>query len=324
MPFCRRLLWFQKGTRVFRSTGQNYVVIESNAAHPKCLYSSTRALVQSWEEDNKKQTMITHDTITGSRLELLSKTLGSLYDPKALPPAWHHVYFPPQSQEEDLALDGYEREFFPPKPFSQRLWGGAGFKWNVANPLKVGDKIEMKTKLAKVDFKEGKHGESAIVWLNKDIYNHQGWSMREQRCLVYLCEQIKPASSSNGITMNKTPDFSSSLVPSSILLFRYSALTFNSHKIHYDHVYATEIEKHPACLVHGPLSGTLLLELLRNHKLSKEQLDSFEYRCLAPLYVNRQLNMWGRKIPHSNKYEVWITNDQGYLAVKGTATYKTV
>ncbi|CAO3703687.1 unnamed protein product [Rhizopus stolonifer] len=125
------------------------------------------------------------------------------------------------------------------------MWAGASFDWNLDNPLVVNNQIEMKTGLDRVQLKEGRRGESAMVWLNKDIYNRSGWSMREQRCLVYHSEQTQETVSTNGIKMKRIPDFSMTFVPSSILLFRYSALTFNSHRIHYDHQYATEIEKHP-------------------------------------------------------------------------------
>lgn len=118
-------------------------------------------------------------------------------------------------------------------------------------------------------------------------------------------------------------------------MFRYSALTFNSHQIHFDHEYATKVENHPgknkllfshnlflsillACLVHGPLSGTLLLDLLRNQMTNK--IKSFEYKCLTPLYVNKPLTLSGRKSNDPDRYELWITNHLGHLAVKGSAT----
>ncbi|KAG1465338.1 hypothetical protein G6F46_003751 [Rhizopus delemar] len=280
---------------------------------------------QYWETETKKIKITTHDKITGSRLDLLANTLPSkpFLDLKApLAPAWHHVYFPPRTQEDDLAEDGYEREFFPPKPFSQRMWAGASFRWSKTNPLMVGDQVTMETYLDRVEVGEGRLGESVKVWLNKEIFNQTGWSMLEQRCLVYHQQQIKPSIIQKGIRVNRKPDFSMSLVPSSILLFRYSALTFNSHKIHFDHQYATQIEKHPACLVHGPLSGTLLLELLGKELIKEEHIGSFEYKCLAPLYVNHQINLCGRKLQNrkgNDGYELWITNEKGYLAVKGLA-----
>ncbi|CEI91312.1 hypothetical protein RMCBS344292_05609 [Rhizopus microsporus] len=296
-----------------------------NLRHIRHYSSTLDQLVEEWQTRTKQLVITTHDIITGSRLNLLANTLptahvdyGNSEWPKhgtVLPPGWHHVYFPPRTQERDLAADGYEREFFPPKPFCQRMWAGASFQWNTKNPLKVGDEITMRTYLDRAEVRMGRLGQSAMVWINKDIDNQLGFSMREQRCLVYHSEQQVHVNRA-GITTNKKPDFTMSIVPTSILLFRYSALTFNSHKIHFDHEYATSVEKHPACLVHGPLSGTLLLDLLRQQ--TTKELQSFEYKCLAPLYVNREMQLCGRKV--SNRYELWIMNDTGYMAVKGSAT----
>lgn len=170
----------------------------NNCTFQKCLYG-THKLLSDWEQETKKIEIVSRDTIRGSRLDLLSKTLFSEWNHKVLPPAWHHVYFPPRTRQDELADDGYERDFFPPKPFSQRMWAGASFDWNLDNPLVVNDQIEMKTKLDRVQLKEGRRGESAMVWLNKDIYNMSGWSMREQRCLVYHSEQTQETVGTNGI-----------------------------------------------------------------------------------------------------------------------------
>ncbi|KAI8642755.1 hypothetical protein BD408DRAFT_343556 [Parasitella parasitica] len=232
-----------------------------------------------------------------------------------VPPCWHHVYFPPRALESDLASDGYETEFFPPEPFSQRMWAGAKMNWSMKNPLKVGDQAQMTTILDHAELRQGRMGESAMVWINKDISNQHGWAMREQRCLVYHPKQIN-TSVSRGIKVKKEPDFQRIITPSSILLFRYSALTFNSHMIHFDHEYAIKVEKHPACLVHGPLSGTLLIDLLRK-QIPRSFISSFEYKCLAPLYVNHPMTLMGKK--SSNGYELWIKDYLGNLAVKGSA-----
>ncbi|CAO3657153.1 unnamed protein product [Mucor hiemalis] len=287
---------------------------------------STVQLLREWENHTKATcNQTTYNEITPSQFNLLANTLNdSSYvnanTPKintVLPPCWHHVYFPPRTLESDLADNGYETEYFPPKPFSQRMWVGAQMTWNLENPLKVGDTVKMETGLDHAELRQGRLGDSAMVWINKDIENQHGWSMREQRCLVYHQEQ-KEVSDSNGrgLTARKEAQFSRTMTPSSILLFRYSALTFNSHKIHFDHEYATQVEKHPACLVHGPLSGTLLLDLLRTQE--KSPIRSFEYKCLAPLYVNRPLTLSGRKSTNE-RYDLWITNDNGHLVVKGSA-----
>ncbi|RCH99281.1 hypothetical protein CU098_000621, partial [Rhizopus stolonifer] len=280
-------------------------------------YSTQR--IKEWEKQTKATVLTTFDTISPSRYNLLANTLGhDAHDQMppsgtVIPPCWHHVYFPPRTQEHDLAHDGYETEFFPPPPFSQRMWVGARMTWNPSNPLKIDDQVKMVTQLDHAQVREGRLGESVMVWINKDIENQKGWSMQEQRCLVYH----PPQEEANTTRVRKSPGFYRTMTPSSILLFRYSALTFNSHKIHFDHLYATQVEKHPACLVHGPLSGTLLMHLLGTQ--TNRPLSTFEYKCLMPLYVHQPLTLAGRQ-SKDKTYELWITNSAGHLAVKGTAT----
>ncbi|KAK4516910.1 uncharacterized protein ATC70_000237 [Mucor velutinosus] len=291
-------------------------------------YSSSHQILRDWESKTKTSCIQqTYDDITWSPMNLLGNTLGDdeinnntiPRNSALVPPCWHHVYFPPRTLESDLALDGYESEFFPPEPFSQRMWVGAKMDWNPANPLRVGDEAHMTTALDHAELREGRMGESAMVWINKDISNQMGWSMREQRCLVYHPKQAT-TSPPRGIKIKKDPDFQRQITPSSILLFRYSALTFNSHKIHFDYEYATKIEKHPACLVHGPLSGTLLIDLLRK-QVPQASITSFEYKCLTPLYVNQPMTLMGKK--SANGYELWIENHLGNLAAKGSASVST-
>lgn len=180
-------------------------------------YSSTLdQLVEQWQTRTKQLVITTHDIITGSRLNLLANTLPTAHvdygnsewpkDGTVLPPGWHHVYFPPRTQEKDLAADGYEREFFPPKPFCQRMWAGASFQWNTKNPLKVGDEITMRTYLDRAEVRVGRLGQSAMVWINKDINNQLGFSMREQRCLVYHPEQQIHVNRA-GITSNNNSSY---------------------------------------------------------------------------------------------------------------------
>lgn len=175
---------------------------------PRQRLYSTAQLLQEWETDTKANCIEkTTDEITASQFNLLANTLGSseYVDEKIpknktlVPPCWHHAYFPPRTQEHNLASDGYETSYFPPKPFSQRMWVGAQLDWSLENPLKVGDKVKMTTTLDRAQLRQGRMGDSAMVWIDKDIENEDGWSMRERRCLVYHPEQEK-MSAPRGIT----------------------------------------------------------------------------------------------------------------------------
>ncbi|KAI9313590.1 hypothetical protein BX666DRAFT_1815236, partial [Dichotomocladium elegans] len=295
----------------------------------------------SWQSSIKSQTTSAFDICEASPLNLLANTLNEstlAYKHGILPatgtrvPAtYHHVYFPPRTLETELARDGYETDFHPPKPFVERMWAGATLTFSPTNPLVVGDKVKMTTSVDRVEHKTGgRLGDAVMVWLNKDIRNQQGWAMREQRCLVYATQgdhaPPRPITGMYNTLRNKVPAFSETVHPTPVLLFRYSALTFNAHLIHYDHQYATTVEKHPARLVHGPLSSTLLISLLRSHVKAKYDLDldehiqSFDYRCLMPLYVDQPFTLCGRESTAQGtkkSFDLWIVNHHNHLALKG-------
>lgn len=190
-------------------------------------------MIDTWTDSISSQRMITHDIITASPLNLLANTLDEptvqykhniLPTPGTIVPAtWHHIYFPPRTVESELAHDGYESEFFPPSPFTQRMWAGATLTFNhhhhhhhhttastrKSRHLSVGDTVTMATYLDRCEFRPSSRlGDAVFVYLNKDIYcngkdgahdddsffdNKKDWVMREQRCLVYATEQSESA-----------------------------------------------------------------------------------------------------------------------------------
>ncbi|GAB5589725.1 hypothetical protein Unana1_04625 [Umbelopsis nana] len=302
--------------------------------------STAASVINDWKSKLASHVEESHDSLVGSQLNLLANTLD---DPLTeykhdrippngtpVPPAWHLVYFPPRFTEKELASDGYELNFKPPKPFVHRMWAGARLEWNRDNLLRIGQNATMNSKLADVQVNTGRRGESAFVWIDKDIHNEHGWSMRESRCLVYVQEPTDGGdreTPAKRIKVNKAPEFSFRFNPTPMTLFRYSALTFNSHLIHYDHIYATTEEHHPACLVHGPLMSTLLLDLMRRHLAASKlavppHIQSFQYRCLSPIYADQPFNVCGREVSSTNEeksFELWIADRDGNMAVKGTA-----
>ncbi|KAG2185315.1 hypothetical protein INT44_002105 [Umbelopsis vinacea] len=342
--------------------------------------STAATVINKWKSQLESHVDHAQDHLAASQFNLLANTLDDpLTDFKhdnippegtIIPPAWHLVYFPPRFTATELASDGYELNFKPPKPFVHRMWAGAKLEWSRDNLLRVGQKATMKSKLADVQVNAGRRGESAFVWIDKDIYNEQGWSMKESRCLVYVQEptdggdratparRIKAFHLTHMIPfifkkkkVNRAPEFSLRFDPSPMTLFRYSALTFNSHLIHYDHNYATTVEHHPgklyavnwrrsarhshvhtspfiaACLVHGPLMSTLLMDLMRQHLATGKfntppHIKSFQYRCLSPVYADQPFNVCGREMSSSTEkeksFELWIADRDGNMAVKGT------
>ncbi|KAI1299512.1 hypothetical protein EDD11_006475 [Mortierella claussenii] len=237
--------------------------------------------------------------------------------------------------ESDLGQDGYEMTHAPPDPFLARMWAGGGVEQNPANLLRVGQDMLMKTKCTAVDIKHNRSGDLMVfVSLEKWIENDYGWALTDTRTLVYMekdrhegdkkkqDEQVKPKI----VKSRRQADFSEMIHPSAILLFRYSALTFNSHRIHYDHEYASNVEGHPGCLVHGPLTATYMLENLRKHLKPGRVIKNFRYRALSPLYVNQPFKICAKNMPVVptmdaeviESYEVWVETPNGGLAMSGT------
>ncbi|KAI8926024.1 hypothetical protein BC831DRAFT_400467 [Entophlyctis helioformis] len=242
-------------------------------------------------------------------------------------PASHLTLFPPRVPEPLLAADGYDSDWSPPPPFVRRMWAGGVFEWDPANPLRVGQDVWQTTRLVSVDHKQrglanGRTtGDAVFVTLDKDISNSDGFAMRETRSYVYL--EAGPPAVRRLVKSPADPDFSTTVRPSMVTLFRYSALTFNSHLIHYDHTYAHGIEGYDSCLVHGPLTCTLLLNHFRLNAPDKT-LTRFSYRAMSPVLVGRPLSLhgrWGKDALGKSYCELWASNDEGGLAMKGTAEY---
>lgn len=194
------------------------------------------------------------DVISAGQFNLVANTLNRYHTEfqhnhlpppdTALPPAWHLGYFPPRIPESELSSDGYETDWSPPAPFIRRMWAGGRLKWNKENMLRVGQDVTMVSKATDVQVKKGgKRGDAVFIWVDKTLENQHGWALTESRSWVYVKDQPP----NNSDTRKKEyvlpkPDFSFEFMPTPMTLFRFSALTFNSHLIHYDHLYATTKE----------------------------------------------------------------------------------
>ncbi|KAG0013658.1 hypothetical protein BGZ81_000911 [Podila clonocystis] len=304
--------------------------------------SSSSEIITAWKSSVlSKPVVIEHDTIRPTSLRQLAMTLNKSTPPQEqdplakigspLPVNWHHIFFPPMIGERDLGDDGYEMTHAPPAPYLARMWAGGGVEQNPANLLRVGQEMTMKTKCTGVDIKQSRSGDVMVfVSLEKVVENESGWALTDTRTLVYMEKDEKKKSEGSStarlVKPRRQADFSTTVHPSAILLFRYSALTFNSHRIHFDHEYANKVEDHPGCLVHGPLSATYMLENLRQKLAPGLVMKNFRYRALSPLIVDRPLKVCAKKmqvVPTMDadvleSYEVWVENSEGGLAMSGT------
>lgn len=235
----------------------------------------------------------------------------------ALPPLWHWMLFNPAARQSVLGPDGHPArgEFLPPVELPRRMW--AGGRLNFVRPLRVGEVATKTSRIAEISAKSGRSGDLVFVTVQHEIAVGQEVALTEEHDIVYR-EAAKPGAVPPPPQAAPTDAaFERTIVPDPVLLFRYSALTFNGHRIHYDRSYVTGVEGYPGLIVHGPLIATLLLDLLRRN-LPAAKVRSFSFRAVRPLFDIAPFAVCGR--PEADgRVALWACDDSGTLAMEGSA-----
>ncbi len=235
-----------------------------------------------------------------------------------VPPLWHWLYFLETHRQSELGLDGHAKRggFLPPVPLPRRMWAGGRFEFH--RPLRVGETVTRISRIADVQEKTGRSGTLVFVVVRHEIGNAEGIALTEEQDLVYR-DRAKPGDPAPapqpapaGALWERT------VQPDDVLLFRYSALTFNGHRIHYDRRYATETEGYPGLVVHGPLIATLLLDLLRRHA-PEADVARFEFRAVSPLFDTSPFKVCGKPESDGKTISLWATDAGGGLAMTANA-----
>ena len=211
-----------------------------------------------------------------------------------LPPFWHYLYFNPQIRASDLGPDGHERlgRFIPDFGLPRRMW--AGGRVTITAPLRLGETVEKVSTIREIEGKTGRSGRLCFVTVDHDFSVQGEHRMRETQNIVY-CQPPEPGTTlPPGEPAPNSPDFSRMVTPDQVMLFRYSALIFYGHRIHYDADYTREVEGYPGLLVHGPLTATLLLDLGLAH-LGDRRLAAFDIRAMKPLFAPTPFTLEGCK-----------------------------
>ena len=262
------------------------------------------------------------DIVTAAPLAGLSATLDRADDPAPiagtpLPPLAHWLYFLPQAPAREIGADGHPRRggFLPPVPLPRRMW--AGGRLTFAHALHVGEAITRRSTILRVDAKPGRSGALVFVTVRHEIVNAQGAAVTEEHDIVY---RDNPAPGAVPPAPQPAPAgaaFSREITPDTVLLFRYSALTFNGHRIHYDRTYVTEVEGYPGLIVHGPLIATLLADLLRR-EMPRAVLTRFDFKAASPLFDIHPFSVCGRR-DADGSVALWARNHLGQLAMSARA-----
>lgn len=239
-----------------------------------------------------------------------------------LPPLWHWLYFLPLHRQSEIGPDGHAKRggFLPPVPLPRRMWAGSRFEFQ--RPLRIGDEIRRVSTIEDVTEKSGRSGPLVFVKVRHEISRlaQPGIALTEWHDIVYR-EAAKPGDAPP--VAQPAPAeaaWRKQWTPDDVLLFRYSALTFNGHRIHYDRRYVTEVEGYPGLIVHGPLIATLLLDLLR-HERPDADVASYSFRAVRPTFDTHAFSVCGA--PRADgMVRLWAQDHEGFLTMDATAALR--
>jgi hydroxyacyl-ACP dehydratase HTD2-like protein with hotdog domain len=231
------------------------------------------------------------DEVSPRLLAGLAATLG-VETPAIVPPLWHWMLFQDWVPPDRIGPDGHPKRggFLPPvHDLPRRMWAGGRVRWHAT--LREGDRVSRISTIQRVQEKQGGAGRLVFVTVKHVIDGPSGLAIEEEQDLVYRGNEgaaVKPA---DAVTDRLGPGegIGASVRPDPVLLFRYSALTGNGHRIHYDLDYVRDVEGYPGLIVHGPLQATWLAGLVGEHPLS-----AFEFRGQRPAFHDRTLALEAR------------------------------
>lgn len=236
-------------------------------------------------------------------------------DPLPLP--WHWLCFLAAPRAGLLSADGRgaEGDLLPPFRGLARMWAGGAFR--VVRPLRVGETAHRRSRVASIARKEGRAGPLVFATVEHRIAGEAGEALVEEQRLVFR-HPVAYSGADQGMAPPAGAVWRRVVRPDPVMLFRYSALTFNGHRIHYDRSYAVDREGYPDILVHGPLTATLLLDLVRR-EAGGRPIATVDYRAVRPLFVDRPVALCG--VPDGAAARLWAEDDVGRVAMTADVTF---
>ncbi len=243
-----------------------------------------------------------------------------------LPPLWHWLYFLPMHRQSEIGADGHAKRggFLPPVPLPRRMWAGSQFEFRA--PVRVGDVVERTSTIADVTVKHGRTGRLVFVTVRHELRCNGATepALVEFHDIVYR-EAKKPTDVEPPPVKAPVPDqrapgaWERTIIADDVLLFRYSALTFNGHRIHYDRRYVTEVEGYAGLVVHGPLIATLLMDLLRRHAPDAD-VARFRFKAVRPTFDLHPFKIHGLR--QGDTVKLWAQDHEGWLTMDAVATLR--
>ena len=279
------------------------------------------ALLHQWVGKTEQATR----RIDANQAAALAATLDRaqvLSEGMQLPPLWHWIFFWDAAPQASLGIDGHPQRggFLPPVPLPRRMWAGGRLQFH--QPLPIETVATRTSRVESVSAKEGNSGTLAFVTVEHRIAIDGMLAITEQHDIVY---RDNPQPGSAPPLARQAPAeaaWTRLIAPDPVLLFRYSALTFNGHRIHYDRSYVTEVEGYPGLIVHGPLIATLLLDLLYRN-MPDARITRFDFRAVGPLFDIDPFTVCGQPATDGRSIALWAKNHHGALAMQAEVTLES-
>ena len=248
---------------------------------------------------------------------MLNDTTTPLAEGAPLPPLWHWFSFLPKAPASRIGPDGHPQrgDFLPPIALPRRMFAGARLRF--LSPLVIGETAVRAATILSVATKEGRSGSLAFVTVGYRFLQGERLCVEEEQDIVYRQAAVDPVPAPVATELAPPPAGSwvQTIVPDPVLLFRFSALTFNAHRIHYDRDYATGVERYPGVVVHGPLTALLLIELARRH--APQPVTRYSFRAEAPLFDLAPFRLIG--LPGEAEVTLRAEGPDGRVAMMATA-----
>ena len=282
----------------------------------------------------KRQTV--SDIISPVQVRQMAATLNDAArmqqpDCAPLPAGWHWLYFNPLEIQSRLGPDGHPArgDFLPPVALERRMWAGSRLAWQ--RPFEVGMTVEKASEILKISHKTGRSGDMVFVTLAHRYSDARGLILEEEHDIVYrdkpsadetaallaLGEQIRAGQHS----FERQGRHVEAVQPDPVMLYRYSAATFNGHRIHYDVDYARTVEGYPGLVVHGPLIATLQLNFAENHVAPGRFIRTFEFKALRPTFDLSSFHLHASPADGPGEVlNIWSSNNTGQVGLDGRIT----
>jgi len=253
-------------------------------------------------------------------------------DGATLPPAWHWAFFNAVEPISALGRDGHPRKggFLPPTAQPRRMWAGSRLPWH--GDLRVGQAVERASTILKCEAKRGRTGDMVLVTVGHQFRAGDALLLDEQHDIVYRDEasdlerralaELAVQARAGGVHYERQGEIVREVTVGPVQMFRYSAVTFNGHRIHYDRDYARETEGYPGLVVHGPLIATMLLEFLQAQVAPGRRVERFEFRAIKPTFDIAPFALHAAGPAADGSVSLWSTNNVGAVGMQATATVR--